>query len=298
MASEKASNLGESTLASSYTSGGTSITVTSAASFPTTGVFRVRLDNPSETIFRVDSVAGAVFTGAAEANDGNAASGVAAVQVASRGTFERLLQSPDAGSPHAPSGVSGADFYGPNYKLVPFSSTGFAWVNQGGATETVSGGVARLVGPKTGSQNLRQRVKTQPSTPYTLTVFFTMQMERSNNHDVGIHFRESGTGKIAAIRLSFGILKITTGTDAWAADVGTSSDAWEILHRSPMWLRLTNDGTDLTWQYSFDGVHFSIVATRAKTADFTTAPNQIGYVVNEQGNANIVVMSVLSWSET
>jgi hypothetical protein len=297
MASEKFSNLGESTLASAYTAGDPTVTVTSAATFPTTGVFSMRVDNVAETVFRVTAVAGAVFSVTVEANDGNAAAGAAVVQVGSRATAERFIQSPDSGYLHAPSGISGADMYGPIYKLTPFSSTGFAWVNQGAATETVINGVARLFGPRTGSQNLRQRVKTQPATPYTLTVFAFTQMEQSNNHDAGIHFRESATGKIAAIRISNQRFKVTTGSGAWAVDQATS-EAWAAVCIAPTWLRLTHDGTNLTWEYSFDGLHFTVLATRAKTADFTTAPDQIGYVVNEQGNNAIVAMVVYSWAET
>ena len=109
MASEKAANLAETTLASGYTSGGASISVTSASGFPTTGTFRVRLGNASRTTYRVDSVSGTTFTGGAEANDANAASSDTVIQVASRQTFERLIQSPDTGAINAPSGVSGAD---------------------------------------------------------------------------------------------------------------------------------------------------------------------------------------------
>jgi hypothetical protein len=295
--SEKFANLGESTLDASYTSGGTTIDVVDASTFPADGIFRIRLDNPDETIWRVDSVSGDTFTGGAEENDGNASAGVAVVQVGTKGEQERLLQSPNDGFLYSPSGVGGADSYGPIFKLTPFSATGFAWVNQGGATETVTNGVARLVGPRTGSQNLRERVKTQPSTPYTLTVYAFTQMDNSTNHDAGIHFRESGTGKIAAIRVSNQRFKVTTGTDAWAADQATS-EVWAATGIAPIWLRLTHDGTDLTWQYSFDGIHYTILATRAKTADFTTAPNQIGYVVNEQGNTSIIAMVVYSWAES
>ena len=91
MAFEKFANLAETTLSAGYTAGAGSISVTSAAGFPTAGVFRVRLGNAGKTIFRVDSVSGTTFTGAAEANDANAANGDSATCVLSAGAMGQLV---------------------------------------------------------------------------------------------------------------------------------------------------------------------------------------------------------------
>lgn len=69
------------TLAAPYTAGSGSITVSSATGAPTSGTFSLTIFN-AETgavylIFRVTSVAGAVFTGAAEGPDSNAPLGAA-----------------------------------------------------------------------------------------------------------------------------------------------------------------------------------------------------------------------------
>src|SRR6185436_11731147 len=154
-----------------YTSGGSSISVTSATGFPTTGVFRVRLGNVGKTIWRVDSVSGTTFTGAAEANDANAASSDTVIQVASRQTFERLIQSPTAGEARGISGVSGADYYGPIWKLGDPTTPSWAWVNQGSSTITSTNGIEHLEIPSA-TTNIRSRVITAPATPYTITGLF------------------------------------------------------------------------------------------------------------------------------
>src|SRR5690242_1967894 len=140
MASEKFANLAETTLASSYTSGGSSIIVTDASLFPTSGIFRVALGNANKTIYRVDSVSGTTFTGGAEEFDGNAAGGDAVVLVGSKGSAERFLQAPTSAEVQAYSGALGVDRYGPMWKLTPMDQSGWAWQNQGSASVSQASG--------------------------------------------------------------------------------------------------------------------------------------------------------------
>lgn len=77
--SEQLANLYSSTLAGSYTSGSGSISVSSASGAPATGTFSLTiLDQTTgavKLIYRVASVSGTTFTGAAEGADANASSG-------------------------------------------------------------------------------------------------------------------------------------------------------------------------------------------------------------------------------
>lgn len=76
---EQLKNLGSTTLASGYTSGAGSISVTAATSFPSAGTFCVTILDATtgavKLIFRVTSVSGTTFTGGAEGADANASSG-------------------------------------------------------------------------------------------------------------------------------------------------------------------------------------------------------------------------------
>jgi hypothetical protein len=68
--------MAESQLTHDYVLGSTTITVKDASAFPTSGVFRVNLiQHGVSVLFRVDSVAGNVFTGKAESGDKNIAMG-------------------------------------------------------------------------------------------------------------------------------------------------------------------------------------------------------------------------------
>lgn len=303
MAPEVFANLAETTLASGYTSGGSSLSVASATLFPTTGVFRVALGNTAKTIFRVDSVSGTTFTGAAEAFDGNADSGQAVTLVASKAVAERFLQSPTAPELHAPTGLAGVTRYGPIWPVRGVVAAEFSWVNQGSATDTVTGGVARLVCPGQ-SQNIRARMKSFPSSDFTVTALVLPIMRTIADAEAGIIFREAGTDKWQAIRLAHdNIIYVSnwTAANAFAANQFTgaaaaSSFAWSFAWA--LWLRVRYDGTNVVYSYSFDGVHWVQALSEAKTARFTTAPDQVGYFVNDRTGGVQQEMSVLSWLET
>ncbi len=89
MATEQYTTLGGSTLASGYTAGGGSISVTSAASFPTTGNFSVRLN--SAAIYQVTAVSGTTFTVTLESGtDINVSSGATVIEVVTQRVLDAI----------------------------------------------------------------------------------------------------------------------------------------------------------------------------------------------------------------
>lgn len=294
MPAELFRNLAETTLASSYTSGGSSISVVSATGFPTAGVFRVRLGNAGKTIFRVDSVSGTTFTGAAEANDANASSGDSVKIVASRAVAERFLQSPEAGNIDAPSGISAADFYGPVWKLTPIVGADWAWRNQGSATVVDANGISFLACPGQ-TQNMRARMKN--ISVLTYTALLIPWLSNAASGEVGIGFLESGTGKWQVIRIAN---DDTVFVSNWTADATISGNqaTGPILGRSRWhWLRVQFDNTNVIYSYSLDGVNFIQLRSDLKNAQFTTAPDKVVYFVNDRSTVNPCRVSIMSWSE-
>lgn len=302
MASEKFANLAETTLASGYTSGGASIAVTSATGFPTTGVFRVRLDNANKTIYRVDSVSGTTFTGGAEANDGNASGGARVVQVISRQGLERLIQRPETGEARGLAGVSGADFFGPMWKLSDPTGLAWSWVNQGGSTIADANGISYLTIPSA-STSIRSRVITAPGTPYTITALLRaryIQPAVVNSQYGGLVFRESGTSKLyiwyCASHTALQAVKFTNDTTFSA--VGPVNVGLTGAPGGFHWMRLTDDGTDLRFAASLDGVNFKEYGTEGRTVFMAGGPNQVGFFSNVDSASGEMSLSVLSWVQT
>ena len=296
---ERFSNLGESTLSGSYTSGGTTLSMTAVGTFPTDGIFRVRLDNPSETIWRVDSVSGTTFTGAAEANDGNASAGVDVIQVMSKAQGERFLQGPNDDELRAPWGVVGGDYAGPIWKTSLIDQSGWTWVNQGSWTVDQSGGVIYLDGPAAAGTNLRVRKTTAPSTPYTLTAgikrWFSVASSLTSLMAAGVAFRESGTGELSILAVSnFTFATANSPPSIFAANytsatvaggaIGTERNSAEVSDL--MWLRITDNGTNLIFEASIDKKHWYEIASVGRTTHMAGGPDEIGiWATNQAGSS-------------
>jgi hypothetical protein len=296
MTVERFANLAETSLASGYTSGGASISVTSAAGFPSAGVFRVRLGNTGKTIYRVDSVSGTTFTGAAEANDANANSGDSVKIVASKAVAERFLQAPEAGEANAFGGLAAADEYGPIYKLTRLDQSGWSWVNQGGAAVTQGSGVVFLTIPTNVAENVRGRFVAAPATPWTRTVGL-------NNNPIlgncawGFWLRESGTGKLVGtcFRTPSGDTRPLLSARKYTSPTvfSSQSEIGPIVPAAMSWFRLADNGTNITLSYSFDSVNYTTLLTETRGTFFTTGPDEIG-IAGHNFSGTTVGFSVLS----
>jgi len=291
---ERFANLAETTLASSYTSGGTTLSVTSAALFPSAGVFAVGLGNTSRTVWRVDSLSGTTFTGAAEEFDANASAGATVTLIGSKRVAERWLQAPES-TIGAVSGTAAADTFGPVWKLTPIVAADWAWRNQGSATVNDANGISFLSCPAQ-TQNMRARMKNIAVKTYT--AIFVPWLTAVASGEVGIGFLESTTNKWQVLRVANdgGIYVSNWTADATVA--GNQATGPAVLGYARVnHFRVQYDNTNLIFSYSFDGWNFRQLLSNAKNAQFTTAPDKVVYFINERTNANPCSMSVYSWTE-
>lgn len=295
MPAEKFANRPAAEVAVTYTATDLTLEVDDASPFPTTGVFRVILGNTEQTIFRVDSVAGNVFTGAAEAFDGNAAIGVTVKSVGSKGAAERFLQSPSTGEILAYGGLSGVDRYGPIHKGGPIVPADFSWVNQGTASVVDSGGVSTITAP-TVTTNVRLRAKSK-SGVFMITALCSFDQVAGANSEMGLMLRESGTDKMVGLCMRD---KTLLSVQRWTnvTTIGATVSNRTVGSRTRAWLRMSNNGTNIISSYSFDGVNFTQVDSHGKTSSFTTDSDQAGYFVGQRNSAFDQIMSVLSWLES
>lgn len=299
MAPELFANLAESTLASPYTSGGTSITVVSAALFPSTGVFRIRLGNLGKTIWRVDSVAGAVFTGAAEAFDANALAGDTAKLVGTKAVAERFIQEPSTSEIAAYAGPAGARRWGPIWPLTPLDQSAWSWVNQSTAVITQAGGIVSITKNNEG-ENYSCRVHAIPASPYTITMAVRFFGLEENFNITGMVLRESSSGKL-----------FTWGprSEGERSNVNSRKQNSPTSHNSEpvnrpisppgLWFfRIVDNNTNLLFQYSADGKNFATFFTEARLTWLTSGADQVGiFMANYNGTGPDPILSVLSWEE-
>lgn len=309
MASEKFANLAETTLASSYTSGGSSISVSSASGFPTTGTFRVRLGNTSKTVYRVDSVSGTTFTGGAEANDGNSNSGDAVTLVVTKGSSERFLQSPESGYPTAPSGVDGVDRYGPIAKLVPLDQSGWSWFNQGSAVVTQGSDLVNLESPTATGTNIRGRLSgSYPSPTFTLIAVVRPKFQSAGHIAglgcLGITISDGTKHKIFVVS-NFNFNTADPPPAIWVGKYNSATSAVSATvidsllpagSGVPVWLKVVDNNTNQIFSFSFNGVTYTQVLSETRTTHLT--PSDIGIVIANQSGSQDAGGDILSWSLT
>jgi hypothetical protein len=190
--------------------------------------------------------------------------------------------------------------WGPNFMFTAPISGDFSWVNQGSASVDTTNGGVYLEAPAAAGENVRARVKTAPATPYTITLGFIPGAipPPTSVSNMGLTFRETGTGELATCALGFtggGVYqlfsyKFTSPTVFSATYINTAYMMTPIV-----WLRMTDDGSNRKCAFSGDGQHFIEYHSVART-DFLTA-DQVGYYVNAAQNTRAVGMTVLSWKQ-
>lgn len=177
--------------------------------------------------------------------------------------------------------------------------TGWSWVNQGTATETVQDGGARVVASAaTGSNNLIGRVRAHPGTPMKLTARCDL-MPTATFAACGIGFRESSTGKIRVIYMRTN----TTGSsplvvESWDSPTSAPGSGvvanWNQRFTFP-WLQIEDNGTNLIYRYSeygFEGTWWTL-SSEGRTAYMSGGPDEIGWFVRDNNGAVAGILS--SW---
>lgn len=208
---------------------------------------------------------------------------------------------------------SGSNYYiGPTFQLATLPVAGnYAWVNQGGASETASGNALVLVGPSTGGgDSLRVREVAMGAT-VTLTANMSCAAQSENYTACLVGFREYGTGKMVALQNDFfsstaacvpgggSCSGAVLDVDEWASAVSHASTVYSE-HWAPwttQWVQLQLTGGNLLFRTSQDGVNFVTQYSQAKAAYFTTGPDQWFYAVNANNNLSTqpTTATLFSW---
>ncbi len=136
----------------------------------------------------------------------------------------------------------------------------------------------------------RLRVQTAPGTPYTVVCAMTTY-HAGNNATPGMWFRQSSTGKLyvfsfTAIADVFVAHYSGTGSGTFVAvDFGATGS---LCRARFIWMAITDDGTNLIFRYSPDGVRWIFAAQFARGGYMTGGPDQFGIGDNGVDNAGDV----------
>lgn len=192
-------------------------------------------------------------------------------------------------------------------------SSGWTAVNmQSGASFSADKDAMLFTVPSTGSADTWQyQYRSYPTPPFTLTAeietLFKANTITANTQaafgllvDDGTKLIEFGAKWVNLSSLSTPWLANGWSVGGWkwnstTAYNGAYSNFWPLnfIGAKPKWFRLTDDATNLIWQYSLNGIDWATVITEARTAFLT--PSRIGLAAtNYTGNA--AVIRVRSWN--
>lgn len=301
---EQLENLYLTTLAAPYVAGSGAITVTSAGSY-TQGTFSLTILDGSGNvilIFRVTSVAGPVFTGAAEGADANAPMG--STVVGSMLTVDSIAQ---LFLDHAPVdgyyiASAGNLFTGPTMleATLPVGAD-FSWVNQGTASETAAGNALVLHAPASSTVAWRMRVQNIGADTQLIAAFvpdFLFQSSETNQAAIG--FYESATGKLEVVTMIVSSAFSGIQVNRYASPTGgfAGNQFNTACVGLPNWIamRLKISGGNLNFSYSISGNNFPVGYTEAENAFFSVAPDQWFYAADAEGPQQDVFSTLLSWA--
>lgn len=175
----------------------------------------------------------------------------------------------------APQTGGGTPYTPPSIDLWP------EWVNQQGATieQARSGTLILSRPPVSTSATVTLRVGPLPTPPRRYTFGIKALVADFSGDAAGIFLRDSSTGRLLNLYLRW-----DTAADTWSisADQWNSPTSYNTSIRrvltplnGPVFLRLTDDGTNLIFEYSLDDGSFAPFATAPRTA-WLANPDQFG----------------------
>jgi hypothetical protein len=140
--------------------------------------------------------------------------------------------------------------------------------------------------------------RTAPSTPYVVTahVLTGPGAATASDNANAIGFRESSSGKLSFISYHYSHSAFVQYLDSPTATGLANSASTHVPDRYDYFLRVENDGANLTYSLSGDGVHFFELRTEAIDYHFDTGPDGIAWITDCQGTSG-ETMHLLGWSE-
>lgn len=308
MATEKLNNRAQTTLNGGVNNSTTTVAVTSATGFPTTGNFRILVDSE---IMLVTSVSGNNFTvtRAQEGTTGAVHADLATCShVITAASMPLLNHLADANANRPAAGVAGRMFMPTDggylwrdngsawdcwaYGIGPFTppvSTFTNWMNQGtnGSVVTDDNTLTLVcTGAQVASENLIGRYDAAPATPYTMTLVCVPRIGTGNNGNFGIFFRDSSTGRIQSYAWQINSIFWTHNSYCWsnpttyAGRNDFNDTTREGGNGVPLMIRCRNDGSSMYFERSNNFLDWDTERSIALGSLYPATIDQIGFFTN------------------
>lgn len=328
MSAYQYTNNASTTVGASYTSGGGSLQVASTAgNFPAAAPFHIivldQSTNALKVIHKVTAITdGTHFAVTAEGSDANLASGDLVYGVIFtkdgldliRADINRVTTGAKPTDQRNGDNINPTDdivrqiyaggawnCFGPHFPCTDPTLQTWAWRNQGGATVTNYTASIHLEGTAVSGVNLRCRETSCPATPWTATAILIPRLFAVNFHSCGIYVRDSVGGKMVTILLgqTSGIPQIQCANfDNETTFNAQAVTPQNVNHLSPLILRITDDGTNLKYFWSTNGLDFIQFFSGVRHVFLAAGPDKVGFFVDVENTTLAAAASLISWKFT
>lgn len=285
-------------LSATIGSGDTSLSVTDASKFPTTGQFRILID---DEFMLVTAVSGSTFTVTRGVEGSTAAGHVASAAVTQIVTVGSMQQ-------YGRDNTPGFDGDRPPYRLVDdtgaaLTSADFSQINAASHvtfTDETDGSITMLTTPAASAYAICL-ARSIPATPQLIAALrpIIQTGATAGFMQCFVGFRESATGKLViwGPQNSNGSYHMLVRHYASPTSLSATPFDEGLLcwGQDAMWLKLDNDGSNLNFSIG-DGSNWIVAYSEAIASFFTTAPDQFIFGTNASGVLNII-NRLVAWQE-
>ena len=195
------------------------------------------------------------------------------------------------GSFTVPSGGGGSG--APWLSITDPSSISFSWRNQGSASVQSRTQSVYLLAPAASGDNIKGREISAPSTPWSITVGLIPHTHNQNFNSCGLYVSD-GTKLIASpvgTGGAFGVNKYTNVTTFSGANYAAPGTGFAI---TPIFVKVVDDGTNLKWYWSPNGIDFHLVTSNARL-DYLASVSFVGFYANSNNSSWASACLLVSW---
>jgi hypothetical protein len=198
-------------------------------------------------------------------------------------------------------GLATAGLYRQAMSTLPTAaSTGLAtWMNQSGAT--FNEGLAGVsINAPAGADALRVRFGPAPVPPYTLKVLLAATRNSIGFSEAGIGWYD-GTAKLHIFSYaitaagSFPIMQISKWS-AYNTRAGGDAATANAYYPQPFWIQLKDDGTNISFAYSYDGANFLPLFSSAKSSAYLGPDGYRNLILFSNPRGGQTISTIMSWT--